>query len=189
MKCTSEKCVFRNNIDMSKWPCSSCRNWWSECGDIIKLITSEITMEEYFTRADKNELDKIAKLKKRCENKIAYAERMLGKLYYKRKEAEAEFFCGIPIQFETEDCNMYGDRYELIVFCIDEIRILARVHPNAHESKETRTFIARLELYDHYHDKNPIYQNFKSKSQYDIKSFEDAKRIAQGFLKDFIHTI
>ena len=84
---------------------------------------------------------------------------------------------------------MYGDRYELIVFCIDEIRILARVHPNAHESKETRTFIARLELYDHYHDKNPIYQNFKSKSQYDIKSFEDAKRIAQGFLKDFIHTI
>ena len=92
MKCTSEKCVFRNNIDMSKWPCSSCRNWWSECGDIIKLITSEITMEEYFTRADKNELDKIAKLKKRCENKIAYAERMLGKLYYRRKEAEAEFF-------------------------------------------------------------------------------------------------
>ena len=152
-------------------------------------MINKVTMEEYFTRADKNELDKIAKLKKRCENKIAYAERMLGKLYYRRKEAKLEFFCGIPIQFETKDCNMYGNRYELIVLYVDEVRILARVHPNAHEPKETRTFIARLELRDHYYGKNPIYRNFESQSQYSIKKFEDAKQIAQEFLKDFIHTM
>lgn len=146
-------------------------------------------MEEYFTRADKNELDKIAKLKKRCENKIAYAERMLAKLSYRCEEAESEFFCRMPIQFETQDCNMYGERYELIVFCADKIRILARVHPNAHEPKAIRTFIARLELRDHYYGKNPIYQNFRGQSQYDIKSFKDAKQVAQGFLKDFIHTM
>ena len=34
MKCTGDDCVFSKNIDMTKWPCSDCRNWWGECVDI-----------------------------------------------------------------------------------------------------------------------------------------------------------
>ena len=146
-------------------------------------------MEEYFTRVDQAELDKITRLENRCNNKIAYAERMLEKLYDRRKNAEQEFFCKQRILIEDNMANSYGERYELIILCGDGIKVKAYVHPNAREPKDSRTFIARLALFDYYYGKNLIYRNFKNQSKYNIKDFEDAKQIAQGFLKDFIHTV
>lgn len=113
--------------------------------DIVKLITNEATMEEYFTRVDKNELDKIAKLLNQCNNKILHNEYISEKLHKRRQRAKLEFFCGLPIEGELETNDGSDSFYSLAVKVSDGISIGIKVYPSAGEPKESPKFVVVLD--------------------------------------------
>ena len=140
-------------------------------------------MEKYFKRKSEKTLARIDQKIQDEESKIKKANNNIEALRIKHSNESKEYFNGNHIISEEEDDSSYGIQYHIAIH-LSSLNVRVDVHPDS--ITLGKTYVAILCEYGANDGSLPFIDSKYPCIRKGIGTFEDAKKLGLGWLKDLI---